>query len=191
VIGIFLLLQAVLGSWRLATLSLLPLPIALVGGVLAGLADGGMLSFGSYIGFLAVLGIAARNGILLMKHYLRLEQRAGEASHAELVLQGARERLSPTLMTAAASAAALLPLVVAGPIAGYELVHPLAVVVLGGLVTSTLLNLFVMPPLYLRFGSRPVPEAVSFATLLQRRARVWTRQGSAPQELPVHSEPNS
>jgi CzcA family heavy metal efflux pump len=191
VIGIFLLLQAVLGSWRLATVSLLPLPIALVGGVLAGLADGGTLSFGSYIGFLALLGIAARNGILLMKHYVRLERRAGEALNAELVLQGARERLSPVLMTAAASGAALLPFVVAGPIAGYELVHPLAVVILGGLVTSTLLNLFVMPPLYLRFGSRPEPEAVSLATLLQRRARAWSRRGSAPEELPVHSESSS
>jgi CzcA family heavy metal efflux pump len=192
VVAIFLLLQAALGSWRLAAVSLLTLPIAVVGGVLGALADGGRLSFGSYIGFLVLLGLAARNGVLLINRYLRLEHNDGKEFGAELVLHGSRERLTPILMTAVAGASALLPLAIAGPIAGYEIVHPMAVVILGGLVTSTLLNLFLVPPLYLRFGSRSQPEfAGSLAGFLQRRARAWARRGGAPQEIPVHSESSS
>jgi CzcA family heavy metal efflux pump len=191
-IGILLLLQAVFGSWRLATLSLLTLPIAVVGGVLAAAADGRTLSFGSYLGLFAVFGLAARNGILLINHYRRLEQGEGEGFGPQLILRGAGERLSPVLMTATAAALALLPLVIAGPIAGFEIVHPLAVVVVGGLVTSTLLNLFILPPLYLRFGSSPEPEAArSLAAFLLGRARSRAGREGAPQETPVRSEPSS
>jgi len=191
-IGILLLLQAVFGSWRLATLSLLTLPIAVVGGVLAAAADGRTLSFGSYLGLLVVFGLAARNGILLINHYRRLEQGEGVGFGPQLILRGAGERLSPVLMTATAAALALLPLVIAGPIAGFEIVHPLAVVVVGGLVTSTLLNLFILPPLYLRFGSSPEPEAAgSLAAFLLGRARSRAGREGAPQETPVRSEPSS
>ena len=191
-IGILLLLQAVFGSWRLATLSLLTLPIAVVGGVLAAMADGRTLSFGSYLGLLVVFGLAARHSILLINRYRRLEQSEGEAFGPGLVLRGARERLSPTLMTTTAAALALLPLVIAGPIAGFEIVHPLAVVVLGGLVTSTLLSLFVIPTLYLRFGSSPEPEGVhSLMASLLGRARARGDRPRAPQELPLRSEPRA
>jgi Cu/Ag efflux pump CusA len=191
-IGILLLLQAVFGSWRLATLSLLTLPIAVVGGVLAAMADGRTLSFGSYLGLLVVFGLAARHSILLINRYRRLEQSEGEAFGPGLVLRGARERLSPTLMTTTAAALALLPLVIAGPIAGFEIVHPLAVVVLGGLVTSTLLSLFVIPTLYLRFGSSPEPEGVhSLMASLLGRARARGGRPRAPQELPLRSEPRA
>ena len=151
-IGIFLLLQASFGSWRLATLSFLTLPSALVGGVLAAFSAAGSISLGSLVGFLTVLGIAARNGIMLISHYQHLEREEGEAFGPELILRGARERLSPILMTALATGLALVPLVVVGDIPGHEIEHPMAVVILGGLVTSTLLNLFVVPSLYLRFG---------------------------------------
>jgi Cu/Ag efflux pump CusA len=123
-----------------------------VGGVLAAFASGGIVSLGSLVGFLTVLGIAARNGIMLISHFQHLEEHEGETFGPALVLRGARERLSPILMTALASALALLPLVVAGEIPGHEIEHPMAVVIMGGLVTSTLLNLFVVPSLYLVFG---------------------------------------
>ena len=111
-----------------------------------------MLSLGSLVGFLAVLGIAARNGIMLISHYQHLEHVEGMEFGPDLVVRGAKERLAPILMTALACALALLPLVVAGSIPGHEIEHPMAIVILGGLVTSTLLNLFAMPFLYLRFG---------------------------------------
>jgi CzcA family heavy metal efflux pump len=153
-LGIFLLLQACFGSFRLAAFSLLTLPMALVGGVLAAWIGGGVISLGSLVGFFTVMGIAARNGILLINHYQHLERYEGETFGPALVLRGARERLSPILMTALATGLAVVPLVVAGEIPGHEIEHPLAVVILGGLVTSTLLNLFVVPSLYLRFGRR-------------------------------------
>ncbi len=153
-IGILLLLQVSLRSWRLAALSFLTLPMALVGGVLAAWLSGGILSLGSLVGFYTVFGIAARNGILMINHFQHLEEHEGETFGRDLVLRGARERLSPILMTTLATGLALVPLVVAGNIPGHEIEHPLAIVVVGGLVTSTLLNLFVVPPLYLRFGKR-------------------------------------
>ena len=97
----------------------------------------------------------------MISHIQHLEQHEGETFGAELVLRGARERLGPILMTALATGLALLPLVIAGPIAGTEIVHPMAVVILGGLVTSTLLTLFIVPALYLRFGTSSVPVTVS------------------------------
>jgi CzcA family heavy metal efflux pump len=159
-IAIFLLLQAAFGSFRLATLSFLTLPIALVGGVLATLASGGIISLGSLVGFFTVFGIAARNGILMINHFQHLEHVEGVPFGPELVLRGARERLSPILMTSLATGLALVPLVVAGQIPGHEIEHPLAVVILGGLVTSTFLNLLVVPSLYLRFakGWRRTPR---------------------------------
>jgi Cu/Ag efflux pump CusA len=151
-IGIFLLLQAAFGNWRLATLSFVTLPFALVGGVLAALATGGVLSLGSLVGFYTVFGIAARNGILLINHYQHLEEHEGEPFGPGLVLRGARERLAPILMTNLATGIALVPLVISGDLPGQEIEHPMAVVILGGLITSLLLNLFVVPSLYLRFG---------------------------------------
>jgi len=151
-IGVLLLLQACFGSFRLAALTLLTLPMALVGGVLAAYAVGGLISLGSLVGFFTVMGIAARNGILMINHYQHLERYEGETFGPALVLRGARERLSPILMTALATGLAVVPLVMRGSIPGHEIEHPLAVVILGGLFTSTLLNLFVVPSLYLRFA---------------------------------------
>jgi Cu/Ag efflux pump CusA len=111
-----------------------------------------VLSLGSLVGLVTVIGIAARNGIMLVSHYRHLEQEEGMPFGRELVMRGAEERLAPILMTALATALALVPIVLGGTRAGYEIEHPLAVVILGGLVTSTVLNLFVVPALYLRFG---------------------------------------
>jgi Cu/Ag efflux pump CusA len=149
-IGIFLLLQTCIGSWRVATFSFLTLPLALVGGLLAAFAAGGIISLGSLVGFLTVFGIAARNGILLINHYQHLEREEGEPFGPELVLRGSRERLAPILMTALATGLALVPLVISGEIPGAEIEYPMALVILGGLATSTLLNLFLVPTLYLR-----------------------------------------
>jgi CzcA family heavy metal efflux pump len=151
-IGIFFLLQAAFQNWRLATLVFVTLPMALVGGVLAAWAGSGVLTLGSLVGFLTVFGIAARNGIMMVNHYQHLEEKEGQAFGPELVLRGAKERLAPILMTSGALGLALVPLIVAGSIPGHEIEHPMAIVILGGLVTSTLLNLFVIPSLYLRFG---------------------------------------
>ena len=108
-----------------------------------------------------MLGIAARNGILLIHHYQHLERHEGEPFGLGLVMRGARERLSPILMTSLCAGLALLPLVISGDLPGHEIEHPMAVVIVGGLVTSTLLNLFVLPALYLRFGGRRKIETVT------------------------------
>ena len=156
VIAIFLLFQAAFRSWRLAGLVFLTLPVALAGGVLAALIDGATLSLGSLIAFLGLLGLASRNGVVLIDRFQRL--RLAEAFGAELVRRGARDRFAPTLTVAVATAAVVLPFVVMGDVAGLEIVHPMAIVLLGGLVTTTLLALFVLPALYLRFGAGAEPE---------------------------------
>ncbi|MFI8763401.1 efflux RND transporter permease subunit [Streptomyces sp. NPDC053792] len=165
-LAIFVLLQVSFRSWRLALLSFLTLPMALVGGVLAVWIAGGNITLGSLVGFFTVLGIAARNGILMINHFQHLEEHEGMAFGPALVLRGARERLSPILMTSLATGLAVLPLVFLGNRPGHEIEYPLAVVIVGGLVTSTLLNLLVVPSLYLRFGKgfrrhRPQHEAAA------------------------------
>jgi Cu/Ag efflux pump CusA len=149
---IFLLLTVALGSTRLALISFITLPLALIGGVLVAWATGGVLSIGSIVGFFTVFGIAARNGILLINHAQHLEREEGEAFGVDLVLRAAKERLAPILMTSLATGLALVPLAIFGERPGQEIEHPLALVILGGLFTSTLLSLFVIPALYLRFG---------------------------------------
>jgi CzcA family heavy metal efflux pump len=159
-IGIFLLFQAGLGSLRLAALVFLLLPMALAGALVAAKLSTGELSLGSMVGLLTVLGIAGRNGILMIAHFQHLEREEGVPFGPALVLQGAKDRLAPILMTASATGLALVPLALAGPVPGNEIEHPLAVTILGGLVTATLLNLFVLPPLYLSIAKlrrQPVP----------------------------------
>lgn len=153
-LGILLLLQTAFGSWRLASLAFLTLPSALAGGVLAAFAVGSVVSFAAFLGLFAVFGIATRNGVMLINHYQHLEQHESQPFGLELVLRGARERLTPTLMTALAVALALVPLVYFGNIAGQEIAYPMAIVILGGLITSLLFSLFIVPSLYLGFGSK-------------------------------------
>jgi Cu/Ag efflux pump CusA len=154
VLGIYLLLQASFRSWKLALVSLITLPAALAGAVMANLlGNGGELSLGLVAGCLAVAGIALRNSIMLFHHYQYLEDKGGQEFGPELVMRGSRERMSSILMTALATGLSFLPFVLFGNIPGHELIRPIAIVVIGGLVTSTWLNLFAMPALYMRFGA--------------------------------------
>jgi len=150
--GIAVLLHTDFQSARLTFLVFLTLPFALIGGVVGAFLGGGVLSLGSLVGFVTVLGIAARNGIMLVSHYRHLEQQEGVGFGRELVFRGAEERLAPILMTALCAALALLPLVLKGNVPGHEIEYPMAIVILGGLATSTLLNLFLLPALFARFG---------------------------------------
>lgn len=151
VAGIFFLLIMALGSGRLAILTMANLPLALIGGIAAVFAGGGVLSVGSLIGFITLFGIATRNGLIMITHYEHLISEEG-ATLAEAVERGSMERLSPVLMTALSAALALVPLVLAGHEPGNEIQAPMGVVILGGLLTSTALNLLVIPALYSKFG---------------------------------------
>jgi len=158
-IGIFLVLQAFFRTWHLATAMFLTLPVALVGGVVAVVATGGgLLTFGSLAGFLGLLGLAVRNVITLVTHYRQLERQNGGAPSAELVLRGTGDCSAPILLSALATALVFLPFALWGNVAGLEIMQPMAIVVLGGLVTTTLLALVGTPALYLFFGVAREPE---------------------------------
>ena len=182
-IGIFLLYQSALGSWRLAGLMFLMLPLSLAGGLIAVFVTGGLLSFGSLLGFMAVLAIAARQGVLLVHHYqtLALDPTSGDVDaemasfqpkheqgtpfadkrkyngeiSQELVLQGTRDRFLPIVLAAVATALAFAPFAFFGDIPGLEIIYPMAIVVLGGLVTAPLVNLYLLPALYLWLQAHP------------------------------------
>ena len=159
-VGILLLVWMEFRSRRITALVAVSLPFALVGGVVAVALTGGVLSLGSLVGFVTVIGIAARNGIMLLSHYQHLERHEGMTFGRDLVLRGAEERLVPILMTAACAGLALVPLIVAGNAPGHEIEHPMAIVILGGLISSTALNLLLLPALYARYGEeRAVPPA--------------------------------
>jgi Cu/Ag efflux pump CusA len=151
-VGIAVLLYAALGSWRLMLLVLSNLPFALTGGVAAVAASGGRLSIGALVGFVTLLGISLRNSIMLTSHYQHLVTEEGQAWDRATVVRGAEERLGPILMTAAVTALGLLPIALGGSSAGREVEQPMALVILGGLVTSTALNLLVLPALAGRFA---------------------------------------
>lgn len=153
ILGIFVLLVMALGSGRLATLTMANLPLALIGGIASVFFGGGVLSVGSLIGLITLFGIATRNGLIMITHYEHLIHEEG-ATLAEAVERGSMERLSPVLMTALSAALALVPLVLAGQEPGNEIQAPMGIVILGGLLTSTALNLLVIPALYSKFGTR-------------------------------------
>ena len=151
--GIYLLLQASVRSWWMAFAALLLLLASVAGGVLVAWLVNGSLSVASLFALLAVLGIGARNTIALVNHYQHLEVSDGERFGSDLVLRGSAERLAPTLMTTLLTALVLLPFLLLGNLAGFEIVRPMAIIILGGLVISNLLNLFALPALYLRYGA--------------------------------------
>jgi CzcA family heavy metal efflux pump len=162
-IGIYLLLQACFQSWRLAFLLCLSLVAVLLGGVLALFAAGGTVFLGSLAGLLAVLGIAVRSTILLINRYQYLEREEGEAFGPAVVLRGAHERLAPIALSTTAIGVAFLPVLLLGDIGGLEILHPMAVVILGGLVASVLMTLFVVPALYLSFAT-PQPKMQAYGS---------------------------
>lgn len=159
-LGIVLLLSIVMGGRRNLLLVLSNLPFVLVGGVLAVFAFGGMLSLGAMVGFVTLFGITLRNSIMMISHYEHLIAVEGQTWGPETALRGAAERLTPIVMTALVTGLGLLPLAIGSGDPGREIEGPMAIVILGGLITSTMLNLLVLPTLALRFGrfERPAPE---------------------------------
>jgi CzcA family heavy metal efflux pump len=151
-LGIVLLLSIVMGDYRNLLLVLANLPFALVGGVFAALITGGDLSLGSLVGFVTLFGITLRNSIMLISHYEHLVAVERMTWGLDTVLRGASERLAPILMTALVTGLGLLPLAIGSGDPGREIEGPMATVILGGLVTSTALNLLVLPTLALRYG---------------------------------------
>ena len=150
--GIVFLLALLFGSGRNLLLILSNLPFALVGGVLAVFATGGLLSVGSLVGFVTLFGVTMRNSIMMISHFDHLVREEGLTWGLEAAIRGASERLLPILMTALVTALGLLPLAIGTGEAGREIEGPMAIVILGGLTTSTVLNLLVLPTLALRFG---------------------------------------
>jgi Cu/Ag efflux pump CusA len=163
-LGIILLLSVVMGNYRNLLLVLVNLPFALVGGVFAALVTGGNLSLGSLVGFVTLFGITLRNSIMLISHYEHLVEAEGMTWGLDAALRGASERLAPILMTALVTGLGLLPLAVGSGDPGREIEGPMATVILGGLMTSTLLNLLVLPTLALQYGKFvPQPQSSRIA----------------------------
>ena len=156
VAAIFLILYAEFRSAKTAGLVMANLPLALIGGVAAVFITGRVVSIASLVGFVTLFGIATRNGILLVSHYRQLL--AEGASFHDAVMRGSLERLSPILMTALTAGLALIPLAIGGGEPGNELQTPMAIVILGGLITATALNMLVLPALYWLFGDREVVD---------------------------------
>jgi Cu/Ag efflux pump CusA len=157
----FLLLQAALRSWRLAALSIIGVPLVLLGGLLAVYIDEGVFSLGSLLGFVIVIGLAARIGIMLVRHFQYLEQCEDEPFGEALVRRGVREQFTSIVATTVITGLLVLPFVVLGDVAGLEIAYSTAVVVLGGLATSLLVPLMAIPALYLRFGANTAVDILA------------------------------
>jgi Cu/Ag efflux pump CusA len=151
-LGIVLLLSIVLMNWRNLLLVLLNLPFAMVGGILIVLATGRTLALGALVGFVTLFGITLRNSIMMISHYEHLVDVEGQEWNGDTAIRGAVERLAPILMTAAVTGLGLLPLALGSGNSGSEIEGPMAIVIIGGLITSTVLNLLVLPTLALRYG---------------------------------------
>ena len=154
---IFLLLFQEFKSLSLSGMIMINLPLALIGGVAAIAMTSGIVSIPAVIGFISLLGIAVRNGILLVSHYGQLRNEG--VALKESIIQGSLDRLNPILMTSLSSALALIPLALGGDISGNEIQSPMAKVILGGLISSTLLNIFVIPTVYLFLNSKKKSHA--------------------------------
>jgi Cu/Ag efflux pump CusA len=152
--AIFMLLIVAFGRARDALIVMANLPLALIGGVAGVYLSGGVLNVATMIGFITLFGIATRNGIMLVSHIRHLIEEEGVADFRQAVERGARERLIPILMTALAAGLALIPLALGGGKSGSEIQTPMAIVILCGLVSSTFLNMAIVPTLYLRYGAK-------------------------------------
>lgn len=156
----FLVLQSAFASWRVAAAVAVATPIALLGSVTAVMIDGRVVSLGSLLGFVTVLGLATRMVVAMVRHFQALERDEGEAFGEELVRRGVRERFASTVAALIATGVVVLPFAALGDVAGLEIAHPMAVAILGGLVTTALVALVVVPALYLRFGAGTAADSL-------------------------------
>jgi HME family heavy-metal exporter len=157
----FFVLYTLFPSIRIVLQILNAVPVAFIGGVFALVVTGQTLTVASLVGFISLGGIAVRNGILLVSHYRHLMRHEGEGFTEAMILRGSLERLAPVLMTALTAGIALIPLVMAGHQPGREILYPVATVILGGLLTSTLCEFLLHPGLFWRFSGRGASELVS------------------------------
>jgi len=164
IVGMFLLLYTLFRSANLALQVMMALPMALIGSVAALYLTGQTLTVAAMVGFISLCGIASRNGILLINHYLHLVQYEGETWSRAMIVRAGRERVAPVLMTALTSGIGLLPLAMAAGEPGKEILYPVATVIIGGLITSTLLEFLVRPALFWRFGLRAARRVTEEAT---------------------------
>ena len=166
VISILLIFGALyghFGSARLAFQVMASIPLAIIGGVIAIFLSGGTLSVASLVGFITLAGISARNSIMMLSHYIHLMKYEGESFDEKMIVRGSLERLVPVLMTGLTTGLAMIPLAFSGGVAGSEILQPVAIVILGGLVTVTLLDQIFTPALFYRFGCPPVLRTVASA----------------------------
>jgi HME family heavy-metal exporter len=152
--GMFVVLLMLYPSWRIVLQILNAFPMAFIGGVLALWLTGQTLTVAAWVGFISLGGIATRNGILLVSHYFHLMRYEGEGFTPEMIVRGSLERLAPVLMTALTAGIGLVPLVVGGQAPGREILYPVATVILGGLITSTLCEYLVHPGIFFKFSGK-------------------------------------
>jgi Cu/Ag efflux pump CusA len=160
-VAIFFLLIKALGDWRSALQVMINIPLALIGAVIALLLTGGVFSIATLVGFISLVGITSRNGIMMISHYLHLMREEGEDFTEEMIIRGSLERLVPVMMTALTAGLSLIPFVLAADAPGKEILHPLAVVVLGGILTSTLLDQVVTPAVFYKFGKPAADQIIA------------------------------
>ncbi|PQV63596.1 AcrB/AcrD/AcrF family protein [Abditibacterium utsteinense] len=181
-VAIYLTLQMALGHPRAAIQVMVNIPLAIIGGIIAVFLTGGVLSVASLVGFISLFGITSRNGIMMISHYQHLMKEEGENWTEHMIVRGSLERLVPVLMTALTAGLALIPLAIAKGAPGKEILQPLAVVVLGGLITSTLLDQIVTPALFWRFG-KPVGDQIIAQRHAHQRA---IERGLVPPDPDLH-----
>jgi Cu/Ag efflux pump CusA len=156
--GIFLVLYSHFKSWQIALQIMLNIPLALIGSVIAVMLTGGIFSIATLVGFITLTGIASRNGIMMISHYIHLVEKEGEKFDDHMIIRGSQERLVPVLMTALVAALALIPLTLDATAPGKEILYPVATVILGGLISSTLLDIIVTPVIFKRFGKKALEQ---------------------------------
>jgi len=156
--GIFLVLYSHFKSSRIVLQIMLNIPLALIGSVVAVMLTGGVFSIATMVGFITLTGIASRNGIMMISHYIHLVQHEGEVFGDKMIVRGSLERLVPVLMTALVAALALIPLTLDATASGKEILYPVATVILGGLVSSTLLDMIVTPVVFKQFGKKALDK---------------------------------
>ncbi len=167
VAGIFVVLFSHFRSWRIVTQIMLNIPLALIGSVIAVTLTGGTFSVATLVGFVTLTGIASRNGIMMISHYIHLVEHEGETFNRQMIIRGSLERLVPVLMTALVAALALIPLTLDAQASGKEILYPVAVVILGGLISSTLMDMIVTPVVFHTFGKKAIEEYV------ERKKKTW------------------